>query len=323
MNYQEFKQELLSQLNIASETSEHISSFEPSSAMKNNANTMDSIYPVYDEKKNFRPCFYPEELFADYEDGRSMEDIVDNVIAHAEYSYEHTPHFKFGDLTSDSIKSNLFLQLINGDTNPLIKDNCAYFKVNDLIAVPRCHVKLDLDGAETGSFLVNRHVQSDMKLTDDELLSIARRNTLDQPYTLKSLGEVLSESLGTDLPMEDIPSVLVLSNEEGVNGSIHMINPKAMKEASDRFAGENLYIIPCSVSELLIMSESQVDDPSALSMMCNEVNATTVSPVDQLSGNIYRYDAQTQKISICNNLDDLHNLQAPEQTQTRQHRQAM
>jgi hypothetical protein len=322
MQYEEFKQELLEQLNSAAATSEHIKSFIPSSTTKLNDSTLDSITVCYEDNKNFRPCFYPEELYADYEDGRSMADIVDSIKAHAEYSYEHTPEFNFGDLTSDAVKANIYLQLVNGSTNTMIKDNCAFLEFNDLIAVPRCRV--DVNG-EVGSFLINKQIQSEMKLTDDELLSIARKNTLEQPYSLKSMAEVLGQSLGMDIPIDSAPPILVLSNEEGVNGSIHIINPKAMKEASEHFNDENLFIIPSSIHELLIMSESQVDDPAYLSTICADVNESVVSNTEVLSGSIYYYDSQKQKISICNNLEDLNMLQHPEQTntQTRQHRQAM
>lgn len=320
MPYEEFKQKLLEQLNSAAATSDYIKSFVPSSTTKLNDNTLDSITVCYEDDKNCRPCFYPEELYEDYEDGRNMVDIADRLISQAEYSYLHTPQFNHDSLTSDENKKNIYLQLVNGTTNSMIKDNCAYFEVNDLIAVPRCRV--DING-EVGSFLINRQIQSEMKMTDDELLGTARQNTLKQPYSLKSMAEVLSHSLGVDIPIDSAPPVLVLSSDNGINGAIEMINGKAMQEASARFNNDNLFIIPSSVHELLIMSEAKVDDPSILSSICSDVNQSVVASTEKLSDSIYYYDSQTQKIAICNNLEDLRNIRHPEQTesQTHQHRQ--
>ncbi len=225
------------------------------------------------------------------------------------------------DLSSDTVKNNLYLQLINGDTNPLIKNNCAHIEMNDLIAVPRC--KIEIDG-QIGSYLVNHKIQSEMKLTDDELLAIARKNTMEQPYTIKAMAEVLGESLGMNLPIEGIPQIYVLSSEKGINGSVHMINTKAMSEASELMNGENLFIIPSSIFEVLLLPESMVEDPAHLHVMCNEVNDTVVKNSEVLSGSIYRYDHDTQKISICNNLNDLQKLQnSAEQHHMNQHRQSM
>ncbi len=98
MNYEDFKTKLLNALNEQTATNEHITAFEVSSSMKTNENTKDSIVPRYDDNKGTSPCYYPEELYEDYENGRSMDDIVDSVIGQSEYSYIHTPSVAIGDL---------------------------------------------------------------------------------------------------------------------------------------------------------------------------------------------------------------------------------
>ncbi len=322
MNYKEFKQQLLEELNKNIEENDHIISFDQSSSMKNNDNTMDSIVPQYSSEFNTSPCFHPEELFEDYENGHSMSNIVNYVIAQSEYHYNHTPKIDKENLISN--RNNLFLQLVNSDNNQLIKNNCAYFQTNDLIAVARCKVEID---GQPGSFLVSHKIQSEMKLTDDELLSIARENTFNEPYTIKTMAEVLGESLGIEINDSPVSQVYVLSNPEGVNGSIHMINPNATNDISKILGNGqavNYYLIPSSIHEILVLPESMVDDPASLSLICNEVNQTVVKNTEVLSNSIYRYDHETQKISICNNLQDLQKLQeSQKQTQTHHHRQAM
>ncbi len=322
MNYTEFKETLLNELNEKVSGSEQIESFQASSSMKTNENTKDSIVPKYIGDKNVGVCIYPEELYEDYVNGISLNEITESVIGQAEYTYSHSPSISLGDLTSEAVRDNLYLQLINGDSNPLIKDNCPYIEVNDLIAVPR--VKVEIDGQE-GSFLVNHKIQSQMKLTDDETLSIARQNTLSQPYSLRPMSEVLSGMMGQEIPSDGIPQIYVLSNPSGINGSIQLLNQDAMSEASRIMGNESLFIIGSSIHELLLLPESMVDDPANLAVMCNDVNRDVVNNNEILTGSIYRYDSDTQKISICNNLEDLNNLQHQSTTQAQpsHHRQAM
>ncbi len=323
MNYDEFRHQLLEELNNSIKTNGQINNFELSSTMKNNENTMDSIVVNFVDDRQIKPCFYPEEIFEDYSNGQTMDSIIDHIIEQSEYCYSHTPKFEANSLASESVKNNLYLQLINGESNPLIKDNCAHFQVNDLIAVARC--KIEIDG-QSGSYLVNHKIQSEMHLTDDELLSIARENTLQKPYTIKSLAEVIGESLGIAID-DSVSPILVLTNPEGINGSVHMINSKATTEASKILGGgedTNFFIIPSSIHELLLIPETMVDDPANLSLMCSEVNTTVVKNTEILSNSVYRYDYETQKISICNNLQDLHKLQeTTNQKQTHHRRQAI
>jgi hypothetical protein len=319
MNYEKFKQQLLEELN--QKTNEHITSFEQSTSMKNNNNTMDSIVAHFSSKSAIQPVFHPEELFEDYENGQSINSIVNSVVEQSEYTYKHSPNLDRESLVSEAVRCNLYLQLVNEENNQMIKDNCAHLQVNDLIAVARCKVEID---GEQGSYLVNRKIQAEMKLTDDELLSIARENTLAQPFTIKTMAEVLGESLGIELNDSPVSQVYVLSNPDGINGSVHMLNPKATMVAYGIMNNENFYLIPSSVHELLLLPESMVDDPASLSLMCNEVNETVVKNTEVLSNSIYRYDHETQKISICNNLEDLQKLQETNtQTQTHHRRQAM
>ncbi len=283
MNYEKFKQQLLEELN--QKTNEHITSFEQSTSMKNNNNTMDSIVAHFSSKSAIQPVFHPEELFEDYENGQSINSIVNSVVEQSEYTYKHSPNLDRESLVSEAVRCNLYLQLVNEENNQMIKDNCAHLQVNDLIAVARCKVEID---GEQGSYLVNRKIQAEMKLTDDELLSIARENTLAQPFTIKTMAEVLGESLGMEIPDNVIQQVYVLSNPDGINGSVHMLNPKATMVAYGIMNNENFYLIPSSVHELLLLPESMVDDPASLSLMCNEVNETVVKNTEVLSNSIYR-----------------------------------
>ena len=63
------------------------------------------------------------------------------------------------------------------------------------------------------------------------------------------------------------------------------INPKTMDRITAKLG--DVYVIPSSVDETLIVPKSAVDDVQQLVDMVTQVNANEVKPEDQLSNNIY------------------------------------
>lgn len=54
------------------------------------------------------------------------------------------------------------------------------------------------------------------------------------------------------------------------------------------------------IHEVIILPESVVDDYESLKSMVEEVNATQVSLDEKLSDNVYRFDMDTQELSLYN-----------------------
>ena len=81
-----------------------------------------------------------------------------------------------------------------------------------------------------------------------------------------------------------------------VEGNVHGAGVLAyedfMDKASERVGGQSFFILPSSIHELLIIPDNGNFDLKSLENMVKEVNATTVDPADQLTDNVYHYDAR-------------------------------
>ncbi|MBQ8167168.1 MAG: hypothetical protein IJZ96_09055 [Lachnospiraceae bacterium] len=136
---------------------------------------------------NVRATVYLEDLYGKYMTGQAIEDIVDKVIDTLNYADEHgfeVPTFKGPDA-----KNNLYCVAINKNMNKDI-----FYKVphqiiegTDLALVARYRV------GENVSCLVDNLICRDMRLTSDEVLQIAKENTLTEGYTFKGMDQVLKE----------------------------------------------------------------------------------------------------------------------------------
>ena len=90
-----------------------------------------------------------------------------------------------------------------------------------------------------------------------------------------------------------------------------------------------VYVIPSSVHETLIVPKTYVDDLEGLQKMVRDINEREVRPEDQLSNNIYEYDPKTQSLKIAGGgqtqnegavptPDEADNEQTPEEDQSGQ-----
>lgn len=62
--------------------------------------------------------------------------------------------------------------------------------------------------------------------------------------------------------------------------------------------GSDLYILPASVNELIVLTVSADKDPDSLAAIVGEINQFDVEESDRLSNNVYYYSSSTRKVYI-------------------------
>ena len=99
----------------------------------------------------------------------------------------------------------------------------------------------------------------------------------------------LRQILGLPAQAEDaeIP-MYVLSCIDARFGASALLYPRVIPTVADRL-GDDIYIIPSSVHELLVLRAGDVEDPQGLIEIIREVNRTEVSPGEILSDSLYVY----------------------------------
>ena len=75
-----------------------------------------------------------------------------------------------------------------------------------------------------------------------------------------------------------------------------------MDDVADKL-GENFYVIPSSVHEVIIIPDSAVDSYHALEEIIGQVNGTVLNPEDYLSDNAYHYDTETKVFELASSYD--------------------
>ena len=85
--------------------------------------------------------------------------------------------------------------------------------------------------------------------------------------------------------------LFIVSNPHGIYGAAVLLYER-LQEKIGQLLGENYYVIPSSVHEVLVIRESDVPDIDMLKSTILEVNRTQVGEEDILSNQLYRFDGQ-------------------------------
>lgn len=135
-----------------------------------------------------------------------------------------------------------------------------------------------------------------MRLTDEEAIEIAQRNTNMMPVRLVTLGDVLGDMIPSqDGIMEDaLPTekqVYLLSAGSRQEGAAILTRPEALEEARKQL-GDDIIILPSSVHEVLLMRAHVAPPVDDLESMVQEINRTVVAEEDRLSDHVYYFDGR-------------------------------
>lgn len=151
---------------------------------------------------------------------------------------------------------------------------------------------------------VTRADLENVELDDEELYRVALGNTMRMfPPKIDRLDNIINgllDKFNGDMDSEDIPVTpyLYLSNINGFYGSPVILYDKLLCKISELLE-DDYYIIPSSIHEYLIVSETSIDNNvDWLIFMVRDVNRTCLDKETILSNNVYHYCRKSNKLSV-------------------------
>ena len=140
-----------------------------------------------------------------------------------------------------------------------------------------------------------------------ELHGLARNNTERLfPWRCQSMAEALADMAGPDGSLEgtagldwspeEVP-MKILSNARRVHGAACVLYPGVLERLAWK-EGRDLYVIPSSVHEMILLPDIGAQQPMELKEIIREVNRTQVDPAEVLSDSLYRYSRAEGRLSI-------------------------
>ena len=310
MNYEEFKQEVTE--TIKDYLPERYADADVSihEVLKNNDQHLDGLNIKTDES-NMIPTIYLNSFFADYEAGRPMDEILEQIAD----IYENNVVSEQIDVSNitdiDKVKDKIVARVVNAEQNAELLEGRPYTMMADDLAVTY-HVNLSENGEGLMSTAVTNALADTYGLDADGLHEIAMKNMPENnKTTFRGMTEVLMEMMGGEMPPGlEMPDgkeqMYVLSNETKMNGAVAMMDTQTMDQIAEKLEGD-YYILPSSIHEVLVVPMDAGMDREMLENMVREVNQTQVAPADRLSDHVYAYDAEAHEVMRADRYEERHN----------------
>nr|WP_315104106.1 DUF5688 family protein [uncultured Catonella sp.] len=236
---------------------------------------------------------YLEDFYKEYEedDNYKLENIVDELY-YILTDFD-SPKFDETDYTDfNKIKDRIIFELINYEMNEKRLLEQPFIKIMDL-AVVFAFVATDL-GRDFGVVHITNEIAERIGLTKDEIWDIARKNT---PKLLKADIVPMSSFIPYDGNYKDAEEMYIICNNKKAGGAGVILYDKILEELSSKLESD-LYILPSSIHETIIIRADGNVDVSDLKDMVKNINATVVSAEDILSDKVYCYARKNNKLGI-------------------------
>ncbi len=252
------------------------------------------LFEKGDEKVT--PSIYIDEFFEHYKSGRSLNNIVEEII---DINEKYKPKFNVDDIFSQmDKKENLRIKVVNAKTNFL--EDSIHRIICDGELAEIVISKVDVESGGHVKQLKGR-LPKDIK-NEDELFKVAYENTRK-----KCVSFTIAEVFRTREEWEYLPNVvkaeienspmIIISNEDKNYGASCLVHTDFLEEVSQKyFENQNMIIIPSSIHECICLPYD-MDLNLVKSMVC-EVNATELEPDEILSNEVFIFDNTTKKLNI-------------------------
>ncbi len=288
MNREEFYEEVLKEMSHTVENAE----VSLNRTTKNNGIVRTGI-TIRTTNSSISPVIYLDEMYTTYESNQNMEEIVTTVLDIYNKSIIENPVQANPDMFRlEAAKENLFIKVVNYVANQKQLEGLVHEIFLDLAIIP-C-IQVDMKDEALGSVTVNKILADTWGISDEEIISAAKKNTPELfDVLMKPLFEMIKSLLSIDEKEElqdfQEPGIYVLTNKMNIHGAMFLGISEVLEEARRKLGVESFYILPSSIHECLIVTEKNMA-PKELRKMVRDVNNSHVQPDEVLSYSIYKYD---------------------------------
>lgn len=293
MNYQQFVIVVKNKVALALGDSMNLSMH---TALKNNGVERVGL-TISDKRINISPTIYLEEYYKQFQNGFDMEDIITSILdVYQEVKFEHT--WQIHTVKDFEImRSKIVYKLIHAKKNELLLNKMPYIAYLDFAIV--FYILFEIDESGTATIPITHELIQlwDVSLDEVQQNAFCNAPTL-LPACFKPMQIVIDELMGTNYSeqeaIEDL--MFVLTNSLRSFGAACILYDGMLDKISEEI-GENFYILPSSIHEMIIIPESNSPSREHLNEMITEVNQTQVDAEEVLSEYVYYYDCTSKTLS--------------------------
>lgn len=296
MNYQQFIEEVERRVKEKIKGNETITVYIHT-AVKNNGKERKGI-TVSEKGIHISPTIYLEEYFQQFQEGKPIEKIVEKILQlYEEVKCSH-PCEESLLQNYEELKGKFACKLIHRGKNEKLLNDIPYVPWMDLAIV--VFVLLEVSPYGTATVLVRKEHLEIWGLTEAQLFDEAKKNTpILLPYQFCPMRKLLRKicPYAVDEGEEEEESLYVLSNKLRSFGAASMLYEGILEKVGQKL-GENYYILPSSIHEVIVVPESKSPVKQDLEEMVREINETQVEEEEVLSDRVYYFSRKENRLFL-------------------------
>lgn len=306
MNYEMFKGIIESELGnfLGDEYKDMKVVVKPTYKVNEIKDTVTLIDTKTNVTQTISPALYLEDMFSLYKGCENLPIVMNTIVDRINKAMVLAPELLM-KVDYENSKDKIIWQIINADQNKELLAECPHRKINDLAVIYRVIVEENENGVF--SSIINNNAAKVIGISEQELFEFASENTQRMyPVEVQDMNEMMRELFAADgMPEEVIDSMLeemqpnsgmfVITNSRRVNGAVSMLYVDKLDELAEKL-GEDLYIIPSSIHEVLAIPVSMME-PEMLKDMVYTINMNQVALEDRLSNQVYFFDKNAKTLT--------------------------
>lgn len=281
--------------------------------VKNNGIVLDAI-SIYQKGDNVSPNIYLRPFYENYLLGKPLDFIMSEIVF--QYRNEKNgPEISMVELSDyNSVKDKIIVRLVNYELNKDMLKDCPYKKYLDLAIMFRYVV--DDSSLGIATIVISNKEYEKWGVDFDEVYNTALFNTMQRyPWCMEPLSKLVFNSIDKhmlDKLSDDIVkelsnikncelgvNIYILTNSDKVFGAGCILYDNVIRNFA-KVQCANVYIMPSSVHEVMLVPEDEETDGKFLKSLLSEANRSSVGLIDLLSNNLYYYDKDEDRITIYN-----------------------
>lgn len=254
---------------------------------------------LYKNGEKLHPQIYLERFFEDYKRGKTMKEILQDVMTTYEEALKNiNPDSLSGIEDWEQVKGRLAFRLLSKERNKETLENYVYKEFLDLAAIVTFCAEIDEQGVK--AIRVTHDLAERWNVSEEEILQAAEENTESlfpvrmEPIldTLCRVADISRDDLPEEvLAEEDSPQIMVLTNYLGVNGATVLLYDSFLQQVYEQLGGKFI-ILPCSIHEVIVMPSASAPHAADSQKMVEQINRSAVKEEEILSDSVYLYDGE-------------------------------
>lgn len=243
--------------------------------------------------REVEPTVYINDMYEKYRRGLDLSLILEQVARSLTETMTAGIDVNIDDVMSaDYVREHVRFQLINTELNKGLLSEVPHREFLNLSVIYYIDIETKMHGVNASSIINNKMLEK-IGLSEGQLFDLSEEHFSPE---IQTMNDIFKEAGKDDM---ECSFMYVLSDENHMKGAVAMLYEDVLFTVAETLKSD-LYVLPSSIHEVLIIGTDTVDDLEALTCMVSEVNRT-LDIGDLLSDHVYIYDRDLREVRIADN----------------------